>query len=201
MEPTGHCAMTGTQIISKSLLVCLSGKIASGKTTLSTKIAEHFGWSKTSFGDYLRGEAQRNGRTKDRQCLQDLGQRMVEEDAELFCRKVLAAGDFVAGEGFVLDGLRHVVVLDRLVRIVSPAEVRVIYLDAPDPLIWRREEERSDRDHRDSKQAMEHAVEAGLDQIREIADEIIDASLPECVVLECCIDAVHRWVSQRSPKD
>ena len=114
-----------------SLLVCFSGKIGSGKTSISRAVARWLKCACTSFGGYLRHEVARRGGDPDcRESLQYLGQSRIEQDAESFCRDVLAAGGFVPGEDFVLDGIRHLGVLPHLVRIAAPSEVRLIFLQA-----------------------------------------------------------------------
>ena len=76
-----------------SLLLCFSGQIGSGKSSVSTAVAEVLGWRRTGFGDYLRGEIARlGGDPDDRKALQDLGQQRVEDDSTAFCRDVLVAG-------------------------------------------------------------------------------------------------------------
>ena len=82
-----------------SLLICFSGQIGSGKTSVSAAVAEALGWRRTGFGDYLRSEIERlGGDPSSRQALQDLGQKLVDEDPTAFCREVLLAGGFRPGD-------------------------------------------------------------------------------------------------------
>lgn len=88
-----------------SLLICFSGQIGSGKSSVSCAVAHALGWRRTGFGDYLRAEIERaGGDPSSRQALQDLGQQRIEADAEGFCRDVLNAGGFILGEDFIIDG-------------------------------------------------------------------------------------------------
>ena len=48
-------------IVTPSLLVCFSGKIGSGKTSISCAVARWLECGRTSFGDYLRDEVARRG--------------------------------------------------------------------------------------------------------------------------------------------
>ena len=91
-----------------SLLICFSGQIGSGKSSVSCAVAHALGWRGPGFGDYLRAEIERaGGDPSSRQALQDLGQQRIEADAEGFCRDVLNAGGFILGEDFIVDGVRH----------------------------------------------------------------------------------------------
>lgn len=90
-----------------TVLVCFSGQIGSGKSSVSVAVATALGWSRTGFGDYLRAQiVQAGGDPHSRETLQDLGQRLVEADPEEFCRSVLNDGGFRPGEDFLIDGVR-----------------------------------------------------------------------------------------------
>ena len=179
----------------KSLLVCFSGKIGSGKTSTSRAVASALECGRTSFGGYLRDEvAGRGGDPYCRKLLQDLGQSRIEQNAGSFCREVLAAGGFVPGEDFVLDGIRHVDVLPHLVRIAAPSEVRLIFLEADAGLRSIRVEERSARVREDFDRVASHVVEADMeDELPMAAHAIVDGSLPEQDVIGECIGLIDGW--------
>ena len=182
-------------IAAPSLLVCFSGKIGSGKTSISRAVARWIECGRTSFGGYLRDEVARRGGDPDcRELLQDLGQRRIEQHVESFCKNVLAAGGFVPGENFVLDGIRHVDVLPPLVRIAAPSEVRLIFLEVGARLRSRRFGERSDRARGDFDRATGHVVEAGMDDgLPMVAHAIVDGSPAKQDVVEVCIGLIDRW--------
>ena len=184
----------------RSLLVCFSGKIGSGKTSVSTAVASALGCRWTSFSDCLRAQIEdRGGDPECRQALQDLGQGRIEEDAESFCREVLAAAGFVAGEEFVLDGVRHVDLLPHLTRIAAPSEVRLIFLDADAEVRNVRVAERSDRARRDFDRASRHVVEADMEvDLPSSADAIVDGSLSEADAVARCIALIQSWQSAGS---
>lgn len=187
---TGSASMTP-----RALLVCFSGKIGSGKTSISSAVAKVLGCGYTSFSDYLRDMVAKQGGDPDcRELLQDLGQSRIEQDAELFCRDVLAGAGFVPGENFVLDGVRHVQVLQHLREIAAPSEVRLIFLKAGAGLRSIRVGQRSAREGRDFKRAANHVVEADMDEkLPAAAHAFIDGSLSALVVLEQCIKLIDNW--------
>ena len=43
------------------LVIGFAGRIGSGKSTLSSEVAERLGWRRASFGDYLRTVAKSSG--------------------------------------------------------------------------------------------------------------------------------------------
>jgi len=178
-----------------ALLLCFSGKIGSGKTSTSAAIAKALGCSYTSFSSYLKNEvAAVRGDPDCRESLQDLGQCRIEQDADLFCREVLAAGGFVPGKDFVLDGIRHVEVLPHLVRIAAPSEMCLIFLMADTQLCSMRARARSVREERDFNRAASHLVEADMEERLPMeAHAIVHGSLSGPVVIDRCIELIDNW--------
>ena len=191
--PGGDAGSAGTAPI--SLVVCFSGKIASGKTSTSRAVASALRCGRASFGDYLRDEVtERGGDPGCRKSLQDLGQGRLDHDAESFCTDVLAAGGFVPGEDFVLDGIRHVEVLPHLISISAPSEVRLIFLKADAGLRSIRVADRSGRVSEDFDRATNHLVEADMEaELPMAAHAIVDSSLPEQDVIKQCIELIDAW--------
>lgn len=177
-----------------SLLLCFSGQIGSGKSSVSAEVAKALGWRRTGFGDYLRGEIARSGGDPDdRQSLQDLGQTRVDEDALAFCRDVLSAGGFRQGENFVVDGVRHVSIFEHLARVSSPSDAKLIFLDAGKATRSSRVQTRSDA--KDFERASGHRVEAELYQaLPDRADATIEANQALERVVADCLDCVRRWM-------
>jgi len=183
-----------------TMLVCFSGQIGSGKSSVCTAIAEALGWSHAGFGDYLRSEIVRaGGDPTSREALQDLGQRLVEADAEAFCRSVLASGGFKKGENFLLDGIRHVDIFGILTRIVAPSSTRLLFLSADEIQRLDRVAGRPDKD--DFARAVGHRVEAELgNDLPALADAIIDASQSFQDVVSACLAAIKKWQQLYSMK-
>src|SRR5262249_10188002 len=112
------------------IVLALSGKIGSGKTTLSQELADALGWRRASFGEYVRAYAKSQGLDeKSRDVLQAVGQSLVEKDVVDFCRSVLAHFGWTSGEPLVIDGVRHAAVVDALRQIVAPLDLRVVFVD------------------------------------------------------------------------
>jgi cytidylate kinase len=176
-----------------SLLLCFSGQIGSGKSSVSSAIAEALGWRRTGFGDYLRNEIARfGGDPSSRKALQDLGQSRVEGDPSAFCRDVLAAGGFQPGDDFVIDGIRHVGIFEILSIVSQPTRARLIFLGAAEATRIARVSER--RDRQDFARALGHRVESELrDALPQRADGLVNADRPLEHVTADCLDLVRRW--------
>lgn len=176
-----------------SLLLCFSGQIGSGKSSVSAAVAEALGWRRTGFGEYLRAEVVRlGGDPDDRKALQDLGKMRVDENPVAFCRAVLAFGGFQRGESYVIDGIRHVSIFDMLAALSTPSHARLLFLGAPETSRITRVSTRPDA--QDFDRASKHLVESELiSALPQRADGIVDADQSfDRVVLEC-LKLVHGW--------
>lgn len=176
-----------------SLLVCFSGQIGSGKSSVSTAVAQALGWPRAGFGDYLRSELGRlGGDPGSRAALQELGQRLVHDDPDSFCQAVLRSGGVVPGADGVVDGVRHVDIYHMLSRVAAPSSVRLIHLEISEAIQVERVGHRSDS--KDLARASRHAVEAELrDRLPRSADLRLDADEPVDVVTSRCLAAIAQW--------
>ena len=174
-------------------LVCFSGQIGSGKSSVSTAVAFALGWRRTGFGDYLRAEVERGGGDPtSREALQDLGQRLVEADAEAFCRSVLVAGGFTPGDDFLIDGVRHVEIFRILTRLAKPSIAHLLFLSADEAHRLERVRDRADKE--DFARAATHRVEAELrDTLPALADVVINATQPFDDVVADCLAGIRIW--------
>jgi transcriptional regulator with XRE-family HTH domain/Zn-dependent peptidase ImmA (M78 family)/adenylate kinase family enzyme len=111
------------------LVLAFSGKMGSGKSTLSQQVADALGWKRASFGDYLRVFARSQGLEESREVLQDLGESLVIKDPTAFCHSVLTHFQWHSGEPLVIDGVRHAAVLDSLRKLVAPLELRLVFIE------------------------------------------------------------------------
>jgi cytidylate kinase len=176
-----------------SLLLCFSGQIGSGKSSVSSAVAEALGWHRTGFGDYLRSEIARlGGDPSSRKALQDLGQSRVEEDPSALCRDVLAAGGFRPGDDFVIDGVRHLGIFEILRTISAPTRARLIFFTTAEATRIARVDERPDR--KDFTRASGHRVESELrDALPQHADSLVSADQPLERVIADCLNLVRQW--------
>jgi dephospho-CoA kinase len=161
------------------MIVTLAGPIGSGKSTLARAIAGALGAPSAGFGNYVRSlAADRDLDVERRQVLQDLGHELVQADARAFLDGALAWSGHAPGQPLLLDGLRHITILDALrAREAEGLDaVTLLYLDTP------RETRRARVAARGvSVEQMEadeaHSAEQDLDErLRAAADAILDGS-------------------------
>ena len=119
----------GQNVESRSIILAFSGSIGSGKSTLSTGVAQGLGWPQTSFGSYIRAIAAQNDLdTTSREVLQQVGADLVANGWEQFCSAVLAQAGWQAGMSLVVDGLRHVEALETMRALTHSSNVLLVYV-------------------------------------------------------------------------
>ena len=165
-------AATVIVTILMGLVVCFSGKIGSGKSSISRGLSKALRRPRVGFGDYLRTELQRRG--GDPECrseLQDIGQSLVEQDPEGFSQSVLSLARFQPGGDLLVDGIRHLEILSIVQRLVWPSRVRLIYLCTDETMRFERLRSRSGGAS-DLAGADQHLVEAEIAPLQGVADAV-----------------------------
>jgi cytidylate kinase len=175
------------------LVLAFSGKIGSGKTTLSQQVAEALGWRRASFGEYLSTFARSQGLEDSRDVLQELGERLVSRSADDFCRSVLAHFGWNSGEPLVIDGIRHVAIFEALRRIVAPLELRLVFINVDENTRLKRLKQ-SDRDVIDRLQQIEaHSTEREVvATLPSLASRRVEGDRPAKDVVREIVGWVHQ---------
>lgn len=170
--------------------VAIAGRIGSGKTTLASVLADRLDCPVAGFGSYVRSVAlQRGLDTADRASLQDLGEDLIGEGWQSFCRSVLNHGGYVSG-AVVVDGIRHVAAITTIRELVAPTPCRLIAVGV-------RDENRAERLRLRgvTPEAVEaadaHAGESEVQQVIEHANFVVDEEDDP----GDAADRVLRWLS------
>lgn len=164
----------------KPAMLCFSGAIGSGKTTVSTAVAAALGWPRASFGDHVRIAAlQRYGDTS-RVNLQKMGAELITSLGwESFCREVLVRGGWQPGRPMVVDGIRHAEAIIMLRTLAAPLSAVLVHLRVEDDVRRERLEERGKvalgQEHIAS--ADKHSTEIQVHTtLHALADHVLDAT-------------------------
>ncbi|VTR93372.1 Cytidylate kinase OS=Candidatus Nitrososphaera evergladensis SR1 GN=NTE_03352 PE=4 SV=1: AAA_18 [Gemmata massiliana] len=162
--------MTGTAL-------GFAGRIASGKSTVSDKVAVRLGVPRVSFRHYLETVAVNRGISDvTREVLQDLGEQEIKVHGfKDFCRAVLDQARWHPGQAVVIDGIRHVEAANALREIVSPAEFHLIYIDM-DSETQRQRLPRSLRHRKPIQELERHSTEVQVPkELPKVAELLLDA--------------------------
>ena len=153
-------------------VICLSGGIASGKTTVAHALAEHFpSVAVRSFGDVVRNRARSQGRVLDRATLQAVGLSLVQAGWRSFV-DVLLEDAPQSVDILVVEGIRHFETVEELRRRHLSDRFLTVYLK-----IELVVQERRIRERNESPASRGHAVESSLPEVEARADLIVDGTL------------------------
>lgn len=110
-------------------LICLSGGIASGKTTLAEALQVAFpGSALLSFGDVVRRRILTAKREPTRQNLQEMGLQLIAEGWSTFVDDLLS--DLTSDpEVLIVEGIRHQEAIDALSERLPTRKLLLIYLE------------------------------------------------------------------------
>lgn len=117
-------------------VICITGKLRSGKSYLANELKNHFLVPIVSFGKYLVDYSERNGYKTDRQSLQNLGNEFIKSDAELFLNNVINYSEINGNDIIIIEGIRHLEIA-RAIRKLSET-CYFIYCNTPDNIRYKR---------------------------------------------------------------
>lgn len=165
--------------------IIFSGKISSGKSSVSKLIANRLGASRVSFGSYLKELCLKKNIVVSRENLQELGESLIRSNPKEFLDAVFEPVSNT--EIVVIDGLRHKAILD-LIRLRSELTT-LIFFDLDDELRQTRYQNREKS--LDGSKSVEvfqaqnnHIVEREVTDLKILSDLIVDSSLPLNEVIE-----------------
>lgn len=153
-------------------VVCVAGKIASGKTTVASELAAVMQGEQFSVSDYLKHCLKERGIVSpSRTQLQDLGESFIDEGWENFCDGFLEFINYDRNKVFVIDGIRHKKFLNALCNKIYPVNPILVYLNVDDGILEQRKFLRGEIKYNDRRLA-----EGNLIDLYNSADFIIDTS-------------------------
>lgn len=175
-------------------ILTFAGRIGSGKTTIARGVSTALGWPYASTGDYVRMVAKARGLGESRAELQDLGGSLIREGWKRFCTAVLEFAGWQQGHDLVLDGIRHIEVVQTLRSLVAPGHVCLVFIDTDEHIRRERAQLRDAVTIEQLRQADSHATEQeGRNVLFEAADVIINGNQ----TVSEAVDDVLEWLHSR----
>ncbi|NOG99276.1 MAG: AAA family ATPase [Ignavibacteriae bacterium] len=178
-----------------NIIIAVSGRICSGKSTVSNLISNQFGIPVASFGEYLKYYFKKNKLEMDRNKMQDVGSKLMISNPEMFLSNVI--NYFISHhKSLIIEGVRHRILIDLIKQQCE--EFLLIYLDAD---LRSRFERYSKRNKViDSKLTYEkfleldnHVVEKEIESLKLISNKVFNTTVPYK-------EDLLRLVDQKIPK-
>jgi cytidylate kinase len=177
------------------IVLGVTGRIASGKSTIAKATAIALRCPHVSFGLYVRARAKEGG-YEDRQSLQNLGRDLLHDrGAQQFCIDVLRWGapEFVPGMDLVVEGIRHVEVADALRSIVYPSRFALVFLSVDERTRQNRFELRDGEDRGELRSADGHVTEKDVaGALRGLAALTLVSTRPSGELVR----TIRKWVGE-----
>jgi dephospho-CoA kinase len=160
-------------------IICLSGEIASGKTTVARSLAERLPQAIVrSFGDVVRQKAVNQGKKLDRATLQAVGMSLIADGWESFVDELLK--DVPSSSAIlVIEGIRHREAAEEIARRNLCDRFLTVYLMVDPQVQQARLAERGE-----TLVSRAHAVESSLAEVKAVANLIIDSRLPVVEIVD-----------------
>lgn len=152
------------------MYVGLTGKISSGKSTISNYIREKYGFNVIGFRDLILQEIRRKGMEETRENMQCVGNYLYNElGPEEFCNQLISECN--SKENYVIDSIRHLKIHLYLKR-KEPNKYFLIFVDAPINVRLERltRRDKNKFNFQALKKMESHQVESEIEDIRPNSD-------------------------------
>jgi len=151
------------------VIVAVAGPIMSGTSSVTKAAAAPA--KPASFGEHLRRETG----AQDRHALAEAGQKLVDGDADAFAKAVVEAAGWRADQPLIIDGVRHVQILQSLRELVFPVPIILAYVDVTPAVYAQRIEKKGKLS--EALQFSDHPTEQQVkSRLAKIADIRVDNS-------------------------
>lgn len=150
-------------------IICLSGKIGSGKTTLANGLAKRLEIPLLSTGDFIKSECKSRGSSLIyRENLQTVGMEYINTGWDSFVNEFLKHYNWIKSSSYLIEGIRHVEFYNAIKRFTDPTKTYLVYIDLD-------EKERQDRIHKRPNVYLDennesHFTEINYETIKEKCD-------------------------------
>lgn len=161
----------------------LAGHARSGKSTLAAMLSRRVGARVVAFGDIVRQAARdQHLDPSDRATLMDVGQRWAETNPASLCSAVLRGTD-AETRPLVIDGIRHVAIVEELRRQLNSGSLWLVFLAVPSWVLTERlEGEMDPRTHRS---------ESEMSALELHADLVLDATASSAELCDAVVASIH----------
>lgn len=173
-----------------SVVFAFCGPIGSGKSQVSRAFAARLGVGWSSFGNAVRQIVSERGLPLTRTTLQQMGATLVQDHPEDLCSQVLKEAKSASASMSVIDGLRHVKILEQLRVMVTPRSVACVFIAAPIDLRLKRILERDGASAAQLMELEKHSTEV---EVQAVLKRHADIVVTNSSSIDNCVDQIVSW--------
>ncbi len=158
-------------------VVGFSALAKGGDKEIATSVANQAQLTRVSFGHWLQSNARLPQNEPPRLVLQARGNEIIRERGELFLSlEVLRGVDNLLQDAFVIEGIRHLNVLESVRSVVGPDRFVLAFVERPlkDRVERLQREERLTKEQ--VRQVMNDPTEQQIPEIRKLANYTLDGN-------------------------
>lgn len=159
------------------LSVIITGRICSGKSTVSTRLAERFDCQVISFGQYIDSYCREHGIDPNRVNKQNIGTQLIQSGTDDFVANVVKyfLGDNLSSKIIIFEGVRHLGIYESIKKRSS--KLFTFFLNPDQDILFKRYINRENLSNSITLKEMfvdtlKHPVESEIMQISKFADLI-----------------------------
>lgn len=162
-------------------LIAVAGATRSGKTTFIREVERRYAASTASFGHLVRERTEKLGLPQTRHSWQQVGEEWIATDRWGLCEQVLGRLPAV-GIG-IIDGVRHVTILEILKEISHPRPVILLFVECTNRV--RQQRLLEDGLHSSGiARILAHSTDEDVPALRARADLVINGEIEPPVNLD-----------------
>ncbi|MBI9013902.1 MAG: AAA family ATPase [Clostridiales bacterium] len=158
------------------MIIMFSGKVGSGKTSLSKQLANDLQAEYISFGEYVVHIAKKNDLNHDnRKVLQNIGEEQIRKGWHQFCNGLLNYNTIVDFKLLVVDGMRHIDCYNTFQEMYPGEEIIILYINIDNSVSLQRQK-KLDSEINYGKNGLHMTEKEVVTTIPYIADLILDGT-------------------------
>ncbi|MDA9554653.1 ATP-binding protein [Pelobium sp.] len=166
--------------------IILIGRICSGKSSLAKLLSESLHIPKASFGGYLANLAPQLNLEANRENLQNLGQSLIDKNADKFLEDVIIYSG--SSEEMIFEGVRHEIIKEKIEQI-SQSTIS-FYIEVSQEVRYKRCIERQGINISYNDFCIEdgHLVEKEIESLKKNCNHFLDGNQTLLILKEKIIN-------------
>jgi len=168
-------------------IICVSGKIGSGKSFFANMASKELGIDVVGVGDYVRSIAKQDYGDIEipREILQEIGLIEIGKGMDILLDNLLKFANWAEKDNLIIEGVRYLEFVDEIRKRQDVEDVLSVYVDVDEDKRISQIEKRDGNNI--TKPAATHVTESNHSELKEFADIIVvngESNFEKCIDTE-----------------